>query len=200
MAKGIEDYNTMESRIGAQGEQIDKLVKDGTLTEEEGAAFKAELLERKDNLRVKLEDGDSKDFSRGMKILNRDLRAHDRQVNRFEDVETRAVDVLEDIDRLEEEGKLSKEGAEQARADVNHGVEDARLTLTDVDRRHADDYGTVKEGRVFRTVEKNLEKFDLGLDKVAADDAKFDAAEEEAGVDNGTSEERLKAEAEHLEW
>ena len=200
MEKGTAAYNRAADKIDEHSGHVDKLVSDGVLSGEEGDTLKAELTERKTGLMNALEDGDSEAFSNGLKSLNGDLAAHQSHTERYTRVEERGDNILAQIDQMEADGKISAESAEQARADVGKGIEDTRSALTDLDRKHDQDYSDVSEGKVFKAVETFLERVDFGLDKVAAEDAGFDQKEAEAGVENGTSQERIKSEAEHLKW
>jgi polyhydroxyalkanoate synthesis regulator phasin len=200
VAKATEAYNQIADKIDDHKDRVDGWVDKGVLTEEQGSTLVTELDDRKTDLRTALGEGDSQTFSDTLKQTASDIVAQNAQVERFEGVQVRAEDIHVEIDRLVSEDKISDESAEQARSDVNKGVEDSRAGLADLDQTHKQDYGSVDETEVFQKVERFLEQVDLGLDNVEAADKGFDKQEATGGVENGTSEERIKAETENLKW
>ncbi len=200
-AKATASYNATSDKIDAHKTKIDTWVSEGKLTEEQGDSLKAELDDRKAELRTALDEKDSDAFSKGTKSILSDIKGQDSQAKSVERLEDRAEDVLEEIDRLESEGKISAEGAKLARENVEKGLADARSTLSDLDKSFEPDYGNpIDEAKVFEKVERYLEKADLGLDKIAAEDKAFDRQEAADDVENGTSQERIKSETENLKW
>ena len=91
---------------------------------------------------------------------------------------------------------ITASGAESARSEVKRALEDIQGSLDDFNISEAGE----NEGAIFKRVGTYLDTLDKGLDKVAAKDSEFDKLEADTKVENGTSNERVLHEAQHLKW